>query len=413
MLSLSRDEARRFLVLRHHLAPARALPGRALAARDLVRGWGALQFDPLEVPGARNHDLVMHARVADYARADTEAWLYAPQASRCLVEVYNKSLNIVPLEDLAAHRFAWERAEARHRNALFRTHRREVDAVLARLRDEGPTATRALSRDHQRAIDWYWAPTSTGRAVLEALFETGQVAIMRREGNARIYDLTERCIAPHYLAPRLPRDACIAQRLLTRHRSMGLLARTANTEVFVALGDAQEREAARRALCEAGAHIEVRVEGHRDPRHIVAANRPLLEACTARLDRAQETVSFLAPLDPLLWDRRLVESLFDFRYRWEVYTAEEKREHGYYVLPVLFGDRIVGRIEPVYDRRAQHLTVKLLRFVDGFAPTDQAHFLAAFTDALADYARFVNAREVTLGRTVFERAVKKQLKLKR
>lgn len=408
-LSLSADEARRFLVLRHGLAAPRSRAGDARAPLAVTRMLGALQFDPLEVPGARNHDLVLHARIRGYRRGGVERWLYAPSGERQLFEAYNKSLNILPLEDLPAHRFAWERARLRHETGLFTTPASTVKAVLDRLRAEGPTSTRTITKAHGGAVDWYWAPTALGRAILEALFETGQVAIVRREGNARIYDLAERLFPDDLLAIEWSRAQRIESRLLTRHRSVGLLGRTANAEVFIGLGDAAERERARAALVERGELVPVRVEGQRELRHLVASEVSLLSEASVPLTDAQRGVTFCAPLDPLLWDRRLVETLFGFTYRWEVYTAAEKREHGYYVLPVLFGDAIVGRIEPVFHRKTSTLEVRLLSFVEGFVPTADALFLPALVDALRDYTAFVGATTVKLGRTRFERAVAKAL----
>ena len=106
-IELSREAARQFLVARHGLAPPRALPARPDSVLTAVERLGVLQFDPLEVPGARNHDLLLHARIAGYRREWCEGWLYGPQ--RRLFEIYNKSLNIVPIAELPHYRLTWAR----------------------------------------------------------------------------------------------------------------------------------------------------------------------------------------------------------------------------------------------------------------------------------------------------------------
>jgi len=111
-LSLSRAAARRFLVARHGLAPPRALPAQPESVLRVVERLGVLQFDPLEVPGARNHDLVLHARIDGYRREWCDLWLYGPD--RRLFEIYNKSLNIVPIEELPHYRLTWARNAERY-----------------------------------------------------------------------------------------------------------------------------------------------------------------------------------------------------------------------------------------------------------------------------------------------------------
>src|SRR5438034_2314453 len=108
-LRLSADHARRFLVRRHLLDPPRSLPAKPASVLRVVDRLGSLQFDPLEVPGARNHDLVLHDRIAGYRREWCDRWLYGSPSKRRLIELYNKSLNILPMAELPYHRAAWER----------------------------------------------------------------------------------------------------------------------------------------------------------------------------------------------------------------------------------------------------------------------------------------------------------------
>jgi uncharacterized protein YcaQ len=125
----------------------------------------------------------------------------------------------------------------------------------------------------------------------------------------------------------------------------------------------------------------------------------MLEATAEPRPRTTGSVSFVAPLDPLMWDRRLVRGLFGFDYIWEVYIPAPKRRHGYYVLPILFGDRLVGRIEPRLTRASRILRIAGVWFEDGFSPMEEPHFVPALRAALDAYRTLVGATSVTWPRT--------------
>ena len=193
--------ARRFLVLRHLLAPPRALPAGEASVIAVVERLGSLQFDPLEIAG-RNHDLVLQARIAGYRRETTDALLYE---RRLLFEAYNKGLSILPTAELPLYRLTWERARAEHDAAAFDEHAPLVEELLDRIRRDGPLSSTDV--EPRVAIEWYWRPTNPVRAILEALAEAGILGIARREGNRRIYDLVERLFSagppgPATLDPR-------------------------------------------------------------------------------------------------------------------------------------------------------------------------------------------------------------------
>lgn len=362
----------------------------------VVARLGSLQFDPLDVPGARNHDLVLHARIAAYRREWCERWLYGPPGERRLFEAYNKSLNILPLEELPSYRGEWDRAAAHYGPRILAEQEATATAVLDRIRRDGPLSTAAF-RDHQHAIDWWWAPTPAARAVMEALFVTGRLGIARRDGNRRYYDLIERLVPSDLLAQRADEAASLRHRLLSRHRGVGLMGVGGASELITATGTAAERARATAQLVDDGVLVPAEVEGLRETRHLLAEELDILEASAA--EPASASVALIAPLDPLLWDRRLVQRLFGFDYIWEVYTPLPKRRHGYYVLPVLFGDRLVGRIEPRLDRAHRALRILGVWFETGFEPLAEPGFLPALADALEAYRRFVGARSVSWPRS--------------
>ncbi len=391
-VTITADHARRFLVRRHLLDPPRSLPAKPESVLRVVERLGLLQFDPLEVPGARNHDLVLHARIRGYRREWCDRWLYGPPEERRLIEVYNKSLNMVPLNELPLYRIGWDRSRAYHEQNILAQQRAVADAILARIAAEGPLATAAFT-EHTESVDWWWAPTRVARAVLEALFTSGIVGIARRDGNRRYYELVDRLFPADVLARRVPPEESRRHRLLSRFRAVGLLSPRAANDVLYNAGTAAERAVIIRALVDEGVLLPVSVEGVAGTRYALRDDLPILEKTRAPR-RSAASVSFLGPLDPIVWDRRQLRELFGFDYQWEVYVPEPKRRWGYYVLPVLYGDRLVGRIEPRLERATRTLRILGLSFEAGFAP-DEPEFREALESALVEYRRFVGADAIS------------------
>jgi hypothetical protein len=212
----------------------------------------------------------------------------------------------------------------------------------------------------------------------------------------------ERLLPAPILEERRPVHEQQAHRLLSRYRGNGLLGASGNQELWVGgIGYAADRATIRAELMAAGRLAPVQVEGLRGERFIVAEDFLYLEQAERELRNgtspagAEAAVTFIAPLDPLCWDRDLLRRLFAFDYVWEVYVPAAKRRWGYYVLPVLYGDRLVGRIEPRIERRAGTLRIAGLWWEAGFDPLAEPGFVAAFADALAAHRDFAGLEGVT------------------
>jgi uncharacterized protein YcaQ len=396
-LQISGDHARRFLVSRHLLAPPRSLPAEPESVLAAVERLGLLQFDPLEVPGARNHDLVLHARIQDYRREWCEQWLYGPD--RRLIELYNKSLNMVPMHELPHYRISWQRNAPEVDNGILKEQADVAQAILRRLRSDAPLSTSAFS-EHAHAVDWWWAPTRASRAVMEALFVTGRIGISRRDGNRRYYDLIERLVPRDLLALSESEEDAMTHRLLSRFRAVGLTTPVGTqAEVMYSAGSTAERKRRTDRLVAEGRLTPVDVEGLKYTRYIIAEEEPILEHTADPGSLPSPAISFLAPLDPLVWDRRMLRELWGFDYLWEVYVPEPKRRWGYYVLPMLYGDRFVGRIEPRLDRKSKTLAILGIWFEPDFSPMEEPRFMPALRDAVEAYRCFVGATKVTWPRT--------------
>jgi uncharacterized protein len=314
--AVSAAAARRFLVLRHLLTPPRALPAGPESVMRVFDRLGVIQFDPLDVAG-RNHDVTLLARIDGYRREHTEELLYV---RRTLYETYNKSLNLVPTAELPLYRVTWDAYAAGPRtNETFATHAQIVEELLTRIREEGPLA--ATDFEAREAVDSGWGPTNAVRAVLEALALTGTLALARRDGNRRVYDLSERLFPAELLAQRLPEREGHRHRLLSRYRAHGLLG-TGAGEVWIGIGSGELRKELRAELHEDGTLVGLNVEGVRGVRSMLAADLPFLEAAESEIAAGAPPgglpagAAFLAPLDPFLWDRALLRQLHGFDYVW-------------------------------------------------------------------------------------------------
>jgi uncharacterized protein len=404
---ISRAVARRYLVLHHFLAPPRSLPTGRPGILAVFERLGSIQFDPIEVAG-RNHDLVLLSRVAGYRREQTDELLYE---TRDLYETYNKGLSLVPTAELPWFRIGWDRARRQHEGGAFDEHAPLVDELLDRIRTAGPMSS--IDVGPRAAIDWYWRPTNQVRAILEALAEAGILGLSRRSGNRRIYDLAERLFPAELLEREVsPRDQ-FRHKLLTRYRAHGLLGLSGSSELwsgttpYVEIGledglplKGPGRKLLQAELVERGELLPVEVEGVRGSRFLPSGELARLRQAEAEValgdppDGHAPGVAFLAALDPLVWDRDLLRSLFDFDYVWEIYVPAAKRRWGYYVLPLLYGDRLVGRIEPRIERASDTLRIAGLWWEHGFDPHAEPGFVDAFADAITAHRDFGGVTKV-------------------
>jgi uncharacterized protein len=386
-VKVTAEAARRFLVARHALAPARSLAGGPDAVLGLFNRWGSIQFDPLAVAG-RTHDLVLHARVAEY----DPAWCEQLYERREIFEAYNKGLSLVTTSELPWFRVTSSRNAAR----ILAENADVAGRVLERIRADGPLSSLDFESERGATTDWFGVPTNTVRAVLEAYAVTGVLGLARRDGNRRYYDVVERLLPADTLAHKIPLREQLRHKLLSRYRAHGLLGVGGGGDIFSGIGPAKPdpswpgypgRTALREELVATGELVPVEIENVRGKRFVLESEVDLLQ----HPPEPAPTVAFLPPFDPLVWDRSLLGSLFEFEYVWELFLPPAKRRWGWYVLPMLFGDRLVGRIEPRIDRAAGRVQVLGLWWEEGFAPGRVDGFVDAMRDALRAYLRFAAA----------------------
>ena len=278
---------------------------------QVFRTFGSIQFDPIAVAG-RNHDLVLHARVAAYE----PAWCDALYERREIFEATNKALSFVPTSEFPWFRHAMGRKGPRFHGAALAENAAVAERVLERIRAEGPLSSRDFERETGPTKDWFGMPENAVRAVLEAYTVTGVIGLARRDGNLRYYDLLERLLPAEVLTHEVPEREQLRHKLLSRYRAHGLLGAGGAGGTFARIAPPQQRNELRKELVELGALVPVDIEGVRGKRLVLAEEVELLQAPP----EPASSVAFIAPFDSLLWDTALLSSLFAYNYVWEGFS---------------------------------------------------------------------------------------------
>src|SRR2546422_1074870 len=381
-LAVTRQGIRRFLLEAqdllgdHHYRPAAvATSGQVLRE---IRRLEAVQLDPVAAV-ERNQHLVLAARVPGYTPALLERLL----AQRRIFEYWGHAACVFPIEDYPIFEHKRRQIRRRLRTALARV-RPVARAVLARLEREGPLPARAFT-SNQRVHGWWdikGPRTNATSHALNLLSYVGQVMVSRREGLERHFDLPERVVPVEWL--RRARKIDLGDWAFGWRRTPG----------------AQRRPIVEK-LIRAGTVVPLRIDGVRRPYFLLAEDEGRLRRHERHASQTQQItdapVRFLAPLDNLLWRRERVRDFFDFDYTWEVYVPPAKRAYGYYTMPILAGDRFVGRFDPRLDRESGRLIINLLRLERGVDATTQLR--RALEDALEAFARFHGASDLHIVRS--------------
>ncbi len=374
-LAVTRAAARRF----HRGAVGLDTPQATVA--DALRHHGYIQIDPINVCG-RMHDLILRNRVANYREGDLMRHLHGhatprPAGERTAFEHHLPDTGVLVAFPLEAwpHLLAAMRARTRRAGAWSgRLTPRELQLaprILAELAARGPLSSADID-DDRRAHRSVWGSASLAKSTLQKLFFHGRVLIARREGSRRYYDLPERVLPASTLAQPEP-DAADTARWLALLKLRQRRLTTLKREELKAVAD--------------------------EVQPVIVENCPPLYCLRADGERLAQVSSaapapgvrppplLLAPLDPLIYDRRVTNALWGFDYTWEVYTPPARRVRGYYALPILAGTELVGHVDPKADRAARLLRVAAREVRRGHA----------ISHPLGDLAEFLGLRRSSRG----------------
>lgn len=381
-MNVTKEQLRDFYINYHGFNEFYELDGQAAvtAVFDRIR---SVQFDPLDITG-RNAELVLFSRNRNVTRDDLFDALYK---SRTLVDGWDKMMCIYKTSDFTKFKYlrnadvefykqvmAWRRQDACHNF---------TEEIYSYIKDHGDTLVTDIPS--AGTGDGGWGPKKVAGVCCELLFHGGRIVVSRKKGVVKAYDITERAIGVDPEENAFGTEREFLRWYVKRRISALGAARRANGSAWLGLflENNELREDIINELIERGEVKTVKVEGDKSEFCIVAGDEKYFQAAT------NERATFIAPLDNLIWDRKAVANVFGFDYSWEVYTPPAKRKFGYYVLPILIGNRFVGRIEPVLDRKAKALNVKNVWFENDYQRNAEDN--EKIKSELLRLAKFLNA----------------------
>ena len=340
--------------------------------RDMVRHLSAVQLDTISVL-ARSHELVAYSRFGNIGRQAVDDGYWAD--NQCF-EYWSHAACILPVESWPL--FEFRRREYRRRGIRWHdVSAQAVRKVRSTLRREGPLTTRELGGAKRGGEWWDW---SDAKIAIEWLLDIGEVVCMSRRGWRRVYDLAENALPPEIACTELSDDDCLSGLILDAGRSLGV----------GTVGDIADVHRLTRAQVlqhlDGTGLVEISVRGWGEP----AYASPEALDWLARGTRLRHRTTMLSPFDSLVWHRPRVARIFGMEHRLEAYTPRDKRQHGYFAMPVLHGGKLVSRIDP--GREGSHLIAKTVTL-----ESSSRSAISGTARALREAASWVGKDDVVLG----------------
>ena len=363
MTTISAAQARRIALAAQGFGRPRP---DAIGTRQLngaIDRLGLLQLDSVNV-FERSHYLPLFARLGSYDKAQLDALTFARKGR--YIEYWAHEAAIIPVSSWPLFRWKMSAMRERYSSAAdgwVRSNQGMLEWLRAELADKGPLAASQIEHDAsaRKGPWWGWSEVKTG---LEYLFMFGEVVTAGRTRFERTYALAERVLPAPVLDSVVPKDEAIRQLMSVSAKAHGIGTLTDLADYFRLKRD--PARAALRDLVDDGELIPVTVPGW---------NRPAWLHRDARIPRRIEATALLSPFDPVVWERDRAERMFGFHYRIEIYTPAAKRIFGYYTLPLLVDDRLVGRVDLKSDRQNRVLRVQAT-WTEVGAPPETAARLA-------------------------------------
>ncbi len=337
---LDNRTARHLFLSRHGLATRPSGPGKGADLKGVIDDLGFVQVDSVNT-FARAHDLILWSRRQQYRPKALQHLLHR---DRQVFEHWTHDASVIPIESFGHWRLRFQRDAVRMEERWKEWRRGDfmakIDAVLRRIADHGHCTSGQVGEGEERGSGgwWDWHPSKTA---LEYLWRSGQVSVVRRDGFTKVYDLTERVIPAEHLNRRHHPDETIDWCCTGALDRLGFATSGELAAFWDHITPAEAKAWCTTALAD-GRIIEVDVEGVDGKLRRSFAWPDVMDLNVGTL---APRLRILSPFDPALRDRKRAERLFGFHYRIEIFVPEAKRKYGYYVFPVMEGDRLIGRID--------------------------------------------------------------------
>ncbi|NWF87118.1 winged helix-turn-helix domain-containing protein [Candidatus Bathyarchaeota archaeon] len=379
----SKKAVRHFLVLRQGFLQKRGKNG----TWDAIKQLECIQIDPISVIHP-NHHLVLHNRVVDYKPSYLEELLYK---DRVAFEYWCNEKSIIPIEDFPYFRYRMQNPTQFHSpfyeriKAQSKELASEIRYVLSEIKKYGPLSSGEFERKGK-------IKGKLATKVLNLLWDCGDLMISHIDGNRRYYDLTERLLPPNKSKIVASREEYEQFMIRKYMRAYGLVDTRDWRFGWLPLKTYQ-RKAIIKTMIEEDKLCPIKIEGVKHTYCVLSEYLPLLKNSNAQIN---QNVLFIAPLDNLLWNRKMVSEIFEFDYAWEVYKVPEKRIYGYYVMPILYGTNFIGRIDPKLDRQNKKMIIHSLLLDE---KTFSRRLVKELAGALLRFLKFHNVSQVCIEKT--------------
>lgn len=394
MRTISLQTARRLFIQRQRLNDLNPANDDA-GILDVIRDLGCLQLDPISAV-ARSHQLVVRSRVGNYDLAALDQLLWA---DRSLFEYWAHQASIVLTEDYPIHQLhmrTYAREEAtgevsQRYERWLAANQKLRQHILRELKRRGPLPSRIF--EARTEAGWYSSGWTSGRDVsqmLDYLWITGKIMVAGRAGLQKLWNLSERCLPDWTPREKLTQKEAVHRAAQKSLRALGVATPQHINQHYTRKRYPHLKETLH-ALQTEGLIEKVHLEDDKAEWFIHTEDLPLLDRIEAG-DLVFERTTLLSPFDNLICDRARMARLFNFDFRIEIYTPQHKRQYGYYVLPILHGDRLIGRIDPKMDREHNRLHIHAVH-AEKDAPLNRKTARAIRT-AIEDLATFLGATDI-------------------
>ena len=330
----TKEQIKKFITLKQGLLDKHKYV-RQQGAYDFIVDRSSIQYDPVDACG-KNAEIILFSRIKGFKKEMLYNLLYK---ERNLYDYFDKEMSIIPIKYYNLFQRRREYFKHIHQNRVIDIREKTLDV----LKDKEYITSKELPSLGK--IDWWWKETDASKVVLEVLYHQGDLMIHHKKGMVKHYTLSSNILKDVELFPNIEDNfEYLKHKVLSRIDSVGLLWNKSSPAFLGINLKGGLRSDVFRALLVDGKIIKINIEDLKDDFYILKEDEHLLnETLIGR--KYKKRIEFLAPLDNMIWDRDLIKKIFDYEYIWEIYTPEIKRKYGYYVLPILYGCDLVGRIE--------------------------------------------------------------------
>ncbi len=387
MIRINLGQARN-LFLKKQLLICTKLPKGKTGALKAIEKLGYVQIDTINVI-ERSHHIVFFTRCPDYK----QSFLHELQAKdKKIFEYWAHAASFIPMRDYRFYLSAMKRKPKRNSwlDRWIRGHRSLIRKVKARVANEGPLAASDFGdiKDRKRGTWWDWKPA---KMALEVLFWQGDLMVKERRKFQRVYDITER-VLPNSVDTTQPNEE--EEKIFFIKRALGAMGIATEQDINKYIGVSGQFNKWIHRMLKAEEIVKVEIDGIKKPYYVLTNDISELKHNT----KVDLKVHFLSPFDNSIILRDRTSALFGFDYSLESYVPKNKRKYGYFCLPILWQNQLVGRIDPKADRLNEILIINNLHLSD--KKLDHKTFIPALSQSLREFAHFNKCEEIQLSKKI-------------